>query len=101
MKPKKDTRLEMLDNCLEILQNTNRNNYKEIFQKAIDTMGSYPKPTEKGSMPETEPKPAVLAAYFYVSNARNALKLGLLKYYTVAKAQKTIISNLEKAIKLL
>ncbi len=101
MKPEKDTRLDVLNNCLSILQGTNKENFKTTFQNAIDSIGSYPKPTEKNAKPETEPTPAVLGAYLYVSNARNVLKLGILEYFTVSKAKKATVLNLENAIKLL
>lgn len=56
----------------------NQQAHYELAQSIIDTLGSYPKPREKGN--HAEPPREELAAYLYVSTARNKLKLAQLDY---------------------
>ncbi len=47
-----------------------------VFSEVVDTLGDYPRPTPKGGAPkEANPEAKSLAAYLYVSNARNTAKL--------------------------
>lgn len=71
----------------------------ELAQSIIDTLGNYPKPHEKGN--HTEPPRAELAAYLYVSTARNKLKLAQLECVPYDLAFVSAYSCFESALSLL
>lgn len=50
----------------------------DLAQTLIDTLGSYPRPHEKGS--DTPVNNDLLGAYLYASTARNTLKLSQLGF---------------------
>lgn len=95
----KDNRKDIINLCIEVLSDTNITFLDIAFNRVIDLLGSYPKPRQKGD--EIEPQPTTLGSYLFVSNARNAVKLGLLKYHTEAQAGIIGIYNLRDALKLI
>ncbi len=95
----KDKRPTVLMQCIDILTGTTPETIKTGFTNAVDTLGDYPRPTEKGNT--TEPPTPDLIGYLLVSNARNILKLGRLEYYTFLKAQYKAIENLSSALEII
>lgn len=72
---------------------------KQTLLTVVDTLCGYPKPTKKGS---TEPTPVKdLGAYLFVSNSRNACRLGELEYIALETAHRTAVVNLGNALGLL
>ena len=71
----------------------------ELAQSIIDTLGSYPKPREKND--HTEPPREELAAYLYISTARNKLKLAQLECVPYDLAFVSAYSCVESALSLL
>ncbi len=71
----------------------------DTLQLIIDTLGSYPKPTQKGDT--TEPHPNIKGAYFCMANVRNACRLGLLGVYDDTDTMITIDRNNVQALNLL
>lgn len=71
----------------------------ELAQSIINTLGDYPKPREKDN--HTEPPREELAAYLYVSTARNKLKLAQLDYIPYDLAFVSVYSCFETAMSLL
>jgi hypothetical protein len=67
-----------------------------VLLSVVDTLGSYTKPTKKR---ETTPiATQKLNAYLFVSNVRNACKLGVTGAITPTQAHETALSNLEMAL---
>lgn len=67
-----------------------------VLLSVIDTLGSYTKPTKK-----RDATPIViqkLNAYLFISNVRNACKLGVTGAITPKQAHETALSNLENAL---
>ncbi len=95
-------RIEQIKNGLDLLagfEYLKPNEQKQTLLSVIDALGGYPKPTQKG---DTEPKPVKdLGAYLFVSNSRNACKLGDLDYIDLPTAYKLVSINLETALSLL
>lgn len=94
-----DERQNVITKCLAELHGTNGEPTAKNLEKATDILGSYPKPSVKGK--QNQPTPAEIGAYLHVSNARNALKLGVLGYYTAKQAYTAGVENLESASKLI
>lgn len=68
----------------------------QALSSVIDTLGSYNKPTKKG-----KPAPVLtqkINAYLFVSNVRNACKLGVSGAITPIQAYQIATSNLERAL---
>lgn len=76
-----------------------RHAYYELAQSIIDTLGNYPKPREKDN--HTKPPRKELAAYLYVSTARNKLKLAQLECVPYDLAFVSAYSCFESALSLL
>ena len=71
----------------------------ELAQSIIDTLGNYPKAREKSN--HTEPSRKELAAYLYVSTARNKLRLAQLECEPYDLAFVSAYSCFESALSLL
>ncbi len=71
----------------------------DLAQNIIDTLGSYPRPREKGS--DTPASREVLAAYLYASTARNTLKLAQLGYIPFPNAFGIVGGCFEASLSLL
>ncbi|MFV0565757.1 MAG: hypothetical protein ACK5NB_07990 [Flavobacteriaceae bacterium] len=72
---------------------------KQTLLTVIDTLGGYPKPTKKQ---DERPAPVKdVGAYLFVSNSRNACKLGELGYIETRHAYNLVSANLETALSLL
>lgn len=72
---------------------------KEIYLLVIDTLCGYPKPTKKGF--KTLENKKDLGAYLFVSNTRNACKLGNIGLYNSVQAYSIAMQNLSNALTLL
>ena len=96
-------RPEVLKTCLDTLAEfpylTATPEKVQLLESIIDTLGGYPKPREKGD--HAEPPTGTLAAYLFVSNARNAVKLGCIGSYSYADAARIAANNLESAFSLI
>lgn len=90
---------EIITNCLDLLAGFELLAPTEqtgVFLTIIDTLGSYTKPTKKrDNTPIITQK---LNAYLFVSNVRNACKLGVTGAITPIQAYETALSNLENAL---
>lgn len=80
--PSTDQQTAILTECLDHLATVPclaiyRERY-DLAQTLIDTLGSYPRPREKGS--DTPVSNDLLGAYLYASTARNTLKLSQLGF---------------------
>lgn len=86
-------------NCIDLLAGFDYlpiNEQIQVFQNVIDALGSYSKPTKKGDCPPFSiPK---LNTYLFISNVRNACKLGMSGAITPMQAYTTASLNLENAL---
>lgn len=69
------------------------------FDTVINTLGSYPKPQQKGG--EIRAETSIIGAYLCVSNVRNTCKLSVFGYEAPETAHNTVLQNLETALTLL
>ena len=92
-----------LTDCLDLLVSIpyffDNNERNELAQNINDTLGSYPKPQQRGE--EKEVCPNELGAYLFTSTARNSAKLAKLGYIPFNKAFEAISGSLERALGLL
>lgn len=96
-------RTEQIKDALDLLggfeQMATIEEKKQTLLTVIDTLGGYPKPTKKHT---TEPTTAhELGAYLFVSNCRNACKLGELECIAMETAHRIAVVNLGNALGLL
>lgn len=96
---KQATKTDIINRCIDILKDSNIDLLDIAFNRVIDILSDYPKPRQKGD--EKEPNPAILGAYLHVSNARNVVNLGLLKFYPETQAGTLCFYNLKEALTLL
>lgn len=72
---------------------------KTVFKSVIDVLSNYPKPQHKAVL--TQVNKATLGVYLFVSNVRNACKLGSLGLWSNETACNVAQSNLIFALDLL
>jgi len=98
-----DIRPEVIKDCFDLLSDfphlTNAPEKASLFNALIDTLGGYPKARQKGN--KTEPTNKTLGACLYVSNARNALTLGVIGCHSYTRAAIIAYDSLECALSLL
>ena len=90
---------EIITNCLDLLAGfelLDPTQQTGIFVTIIDTLGSYPKPQKKHD--NVRAKDNLISVYLFVSNVRNACKLGEFGAITPIQANQTILANLENAL---
>ena len=90
---------EIITNCLDLLAGFELlapTQQTGVFLSIIDKLGSYPKPQKKYDT--IRAKDSLISAYLFVSNVRNACKLGELGAITPIQANQTILGNLENAL---
>lgn len=85
--------------CIDLLADFNYlliNEQMQVFSSVIDTLGSYSKPAKKGN--NTPVLIQKINAYLFISNVRNACKLGVSGAITPVQAYQTALTNLENAL---
>jgi len=95
-------RIEKIQDSLDLMAGfelTGLHEQKQTLLTVIDTLCGYPKPKKKYDPNPTPVKD--LGAYLFVSNSRNACKLGELGFIDINTAQKLVNINLETALSLL
>ena len=92
----------IITNCIDLLAGFDCLQVDEqisVFNSIIDELGSYQKPQRKSNA--VEPNKELLGAYLFVSNVRNACKLGALGLWNYSTAYGVAYSNLIFALDLL
>ncbi|AIQ00316.1 hypothetical protein ACQ1Q1_00050 [Ornithobacterium rhinotracheale] len=95
-------RTEIIKRCFDEMAGfgtLNESEQMHTLQSVVNTLGSYPKPRQKGD--EVEPSPEDLGAFLSASNVRNACKLAMLRVWRTSTAENIINTNLEIALTLL
>ncbi|MEJ8606539.1 hypothetical protein JSO56_06345 [Riemerella anatipestifer] len=93
---------QILTECIDLIAVVDylpEDEHAKVYSEIIETLGTYPKPQEKGN-PEA-PTPEILGAYLCASSVRNACKLTLLGYLDNRTAKTTITDYLTNALTLL
>lgn len=95
-------RVKQVTDCMDLLAGfelMDSSEQKQAFLLAIDTLGSYQKPQKKGDViPSTTVN---IGAYLFISNARNACKLGTMELINPITSHSIAMDNLTNALTLL
>lgn len=92
----------IITDCMDLLAGFEHlpvDDQAQTLDAVIDTLGNYPKPQHKGDTDHADK--TALGAYLFVSNVRNACKLGLLGLWSTATARNVAQSNLVFTLDLL
>jgi hypothetical protein len=95
-------RVRQVTDCMDLLAGfelMDSSEQKQVFLLAIDTLCGYPKPQRRGDSLTAQPEK--LGTYLFISNTRNACKLGELELISPIEAHRIAMNNLTNALTLL